>query len=192
MYDATSSDPHKYNIAVKTLRFLEVVNLTVGNVVCWLALGCTLVCFAVVVLRYAFDIGIIWLQELYVWQHALLFVLGAGPALTNNEHIRVDLITERLSSSKQAILEVMGICFLLMPFLAFIAFTTIPFVALSWMIGETTGQTGGLSAVYLLKGSLLVFVFLLGLQGLAGLLRNILFLLGENIQHVTRVKEDIV
>jgi len=167
------------NTAVTVLRFLEGINIRIGNVVCWLALGCALACFLVVVWRYAFDISIIWLQELYVWQHALLFILGAGPALTHNQHIRVDLITERCSARTRAVLELLGICFLLFPFLAFIGLTAWPFVAVSWATGETTGQAGGLPGVYLLKSALLMFVFLLALQGVAGLIRNVLVLSGR-------------
>ncbi|WP_158215767.1 TRAP transporter small permease subunit [Notoacmeibacter marinus] len=167
-------------IAVAVLRWLEGFNIKIGNVVCWLALGCALFCFLVVILRYAFGIGVIWMQELYVWQHALLFILGSGPALTHDKHIRVDLITESRSDKTRAALELLGICFLLFPFIAFIALTAWPFVLTSWATGETTGQSGGLSGVYLLKGSLLIFVLLLGLQGIVGLIRNTLVLSGHS------------
>jgi TRAP-type mannitol/chloroaromatic compound transport system permease small subunit len=176
MTDAQYVKARRSSVLVTILRFLEGINKVVGDVVCWLALGAALVCFAVVVLRYAFGIGIIWLQELYVWQHALLFMLGAGPAYLRNEHVSVDLFTENRSPKTRAILTLLGLVFLLLPFLGLVAMTSWSFASVSWRIGETSGQMGGLPGIYVMKFSLLVFVFLLAVQGVASAIRNILIL----------------
>ena len=49
-----------------------------------------LLVFAVVVLRYFFDTGWIWLQETILWMHALIFLLVAPYALEEDAHVRVD------------------------------------------------------------------------------------------------------
>lgn len=161
------------------IRLLETLNRAIGRWVAWLALGCVLTCFAVVVLRYGFGIGLIWLQEAYVWQHALLFMLGAGPAFVNGQHVRVDLLYQRQGRRRQALLDLVGCLLLLFPFLAVIGYESWGFAAMAWAIREGSGQTGGLPGVFLLKSSLLVFVGLIGLQGIATVLRSLLVLGGH-------------
>ena len=65
------------NAAIAFIRAVDRVNEVVGRVVAWLTFGTVAVCFLVVVLRYVFSIGFVWMQELYVWQHAVVFMAGA-------------------------------------------------------------------------------------------------------------------
>lgn len=57
---------------------VDTLNEWVGRGVAWLTLACVITCFAVVVLRYAFNVGYPWMQELYVWQHAIVFCSARG------------------------------------------------------------------------------------------------------------------
>jgi TRAP-type mannitol/chloroaromatic compound transport system permease small subunit len=68
----------------------------------WLTLACVLVCFTVVVLRYGFNVGFIWMQELYVWLHAIVFTGCAGYALKHDKHVRVDVFYARMSERGRA------------------------------------------------------------------------------------------
>ena len=80
----------------------EAINEWIGRAVAWLTLGCVLTCFAVVVLRYAFDIGRPWMQELYVWQHAIVFMVGAGYTMLHRGHVNVDVVYGRMSARGRA------------------------------------------------------------------------------------------
>ena len=73
------------------VKGVDVVNDWIGRTVAWLTLGCVLTCFAVVVLRYAFNVGFPWMQELYVWQHAAVFMAGAGYTMLHRGHVNVDV-----------------------------------------------------------------------------------------------------
>ena len=64
-------------MVARFIRFAEGTNSIIGKATAWLTLGCVLVCFVVVVLRYGFSISYVWMQDLYVWLHALVFMLGA-------------------------------------------------------------------------------------------------------------------
>src|SRR3546814_6925328 len=77
------------------VRFVDAVSDRVGRIVSWLTLGVVLVCFAVVVLRYAFSVGFVWMQDLYVWLHAAAFTIGASYAL---RHERSEEHTSELQS----------------------------------------------------------------------------------------------
>ena len=62
-------------------RVICAVNLVIGNLFSWLALGIVLVCFTVVVQRYVFAISFVWMQDLYIWLNGAMFTAVAGFAL---------------------------------------------------------------------------------------------------------------
>jgi TRAP-type mannitol/chloroaromatic compound transport system permease small subunit len=158
------------------VRSVDALNDWIGRTVAWLTLACVLTCFAVVVLRYAFDMGFPWLQELYVWQHATVFMAGAGYTMLHRGHVNVDVVYGRLGPRGQAWIDILGTIFFLFPWLVVIAVTSAPFVISSWQIREASSTANGMPAVYLLKSLLWVFCALLFLQGLALLVRRALFL----------------
>ena len=160
------------------IRAVDALNDWIGRTVAWLTLGCVLTCFSVVVLRYAFGTGFPWLQELYVWQHAVVFMAGAGYTMLHRGHVNVDVLYGRLGPRGQAWIDVAGTLLFLFPWLAVLASTSTPFVLSSWSVGEASSTAGGMPAVYLLKSLLWVFCALLFLQGLALLARRGLFLAG--------------
>ena len=62
-----------------------------GRTVAWLTLAMTLLTFGVVVLRYGFNQGWIWLQESVTYLHAAVFMVAAAWALQTDDHVRVDM-----------------------------------------------------------------------------------------------------
>ncbi len=158
---------------------IDGLNEWVGRAVAWLTAGCVLTCFAVVVLRYFFDTGYPWLQELYVWQHAAVFLAGAGYTMLHRGHVNVDVVYGRLGARARAWVDVGGTLLFLFPWLAVLALTSAPFVLESWRIREISSTADGMPAVYLLKSLLWVFCGLVFLQGLALLVRRGLFLAGR-------------
>jgi TRAP-type mannitol/chloroaromatic compound transport system permease small subunit len=163
----------------RAVHLIDRVNHGVGRVVAWLTLATVLICGAVVLLRYAAGIGFVWMQELYVWTHAMTFLLAAGFAYLLNAHVRVDIFYARMSDRGRAWVDLLGVVFLLMPWLALLAWTAWTYVSYSWQTNEVSVQSNGMPAMYVLKASMLGFVALLGLQGLAWIGRCVLVLGGR-------------
>jgi TRAP-type mannitol/chloroaromatic compound transport system permease small subunit len=161
------------------VRFVDALNDWIGRAVSWLTAGCVITCFAVVVLRYAFNMGFPWLQELYVWQHAAVFMAGAGYTMLHRGHVNVDVFYGSMSERRRAWVDIAGTLVFLFPWLAVIAFTSAPFVLSSWSIREPSSTADGMPALYLLKSLLWVFCAVLFLQGLALVTRRTLFLAGR-------------
>lgn len=161
------------------VRVVDGLNEWIGRAVAWLTLACVLTCFAVVVLRYGFNVGYPWLQELYVWQHAAVFLLGAGYTLLHGGHVNVDIFYGRMNPRRKAWLDIFGTLVFLFPWLAVIAFVSAPFILSSWAVRESSGGTDGMPALYLLKSALWAFCALLFVQGLALIARRALFLAGR-------------
>lgn len=146
------------------------------SAVVWLI---AIVCAVVVVLRYVFLMSFTWMQELYLWIHAVVFLAGASFAMLVNAHVRVDIAYNRWSLKTRIIVEILGAIFFTLPWLVILALLTYPFVLDSWKILEGSGQPNGLPGVYLLRTMLLVFCFLMILQCLAIIARGILALSGD-------------
>ena len=163
------------------VRGIDAINDWIGRTVAWLTLGCVLTCFAVVVLRYAFNVGFPWLQELYVWQHAAVFMAGAGYTMLHRGHVNVDVLYGQMNDRGKAWIDIFGTLVFLFPWLAVMASTSAPFVLSSWSIREPSSTADGMPAVYLLKSLLLIFCVLLFVQGLALIARRALFLAGHGI-----------
>jgi TRAP-type mannitol/chloroaromatic compound transport system permease small subunit len=164
------------------VRGIDALNDRIGRAVAWLTAGCVVTCFTVVVLRYAFDTGYPWMQELYVWQHAVVFMAGAGYTMLHRGHVNVDVVYGRLGERGRAWIDILGTLLFLFPWLAVLAFVARPFVLSSWAIREASSTAQGMPALYLLKSMLWVFCALLLLQGLALIVRRALFLAGRPIQ----------
>lgn len=164
------------------VRLIDAINEWLGRSVAWLTAGCVVTCFAVVVLRYVFNVGYPWLQELYVWQHATVFMAGAGYTMLHRGHVNVDVLYGSMPARRQAWIDILGTLVFLFPWLALIAVTSAPFVASSWAIREASSNADGMPAVFLLKSLLLVFCAVLFLQGLALIIRRVLFLAGQPLR----------
>jgi TRAP-type mannitol/chloroaromatic compound transport system permease small subunit len=162
------------------VRAVDALNEAVGRVAAWLTLATVLICAVVVVMRYAFSMGYIWLQELYVWTYAGVFMLGAGYTLLHDGHVRVDIFYARAGPRARALADLAGTVVFRMPFIVLTAWMSVPYVRASWRLGEESAQTGGMPGLYLLKTVLLVFCVLLGLQGLALAGRSLLTLTGHD------------
>jgi TRAP-type mannitol/chloroaromatic compound transport system permease small subunit len=148
----------------------------VGRAAIWLSLFLVLMQFAVVVMRYAFAVGSIWLSESLIYGHAALFLLAAGWTLQQNGHVRVDVFYSKMSGRGKAILDLLGALLLLLPFMAAIIIFALPYAARSWSIFERSRETSGLPFVYLLKSLIPLFALLMGLQGFSQAMRAVLLL----------------
>lgn len=158
------------------IRFAEWVNTQVGKVVGWLSLVTVLVCFLVVVQRYAFHSGFVWMQELYVWTYGLSFMLGAGYAFLAGRHVSVDIFSASWTPKFKAKMEILCSIVFLFPWLIITGYYTWGYFLASVRLLETSQQVGGMPGLYVLKGAILAFCILMGMQGLANCARAILVL----------------
>ncbi len=157
--------------AVRIARALDAIAGATGRAVAWLTLLMVIATVAVVVLRYGFGIGLIWLQESVTWMHAAVFMLGAAWTLKEDGHVRVDVLYRGFSSRGKAVVDLAGTLFLLLPTCAYLLYESLPYVASSWRVLERSREAGGLPALYLLKTVIPAMAALLMLQGVAEALR---------------------
>ena len=164
--------------AERLASLLDALSERIGHLVSWLTLVMVLATVAVVVMRYAAGMGLIWLQESINWMHALVFMLGAAYTLKADEHVRVDVFYRGMSERRKAAINLAGTILFLLPLCAFLVVESWQYVATSWRIAERSREAGGLPMIYLLKTVIPVMALLLALQGFSMVLRASLRLRG--------------
>lgn len=152
---------------------LDRFSSLLGKASAWLTLFMVLVTFVVVVLRYVFDVGLIWLQESVVWMHGFVFMVGAAYTLQQEEHVRVDIFYRDMSPRGRAWVDLIGVSVFLLPLCALLGWKAFDYVAVSWQLQEASRESGGLPypLIPLLKTILVVMPVMVGLQGVALLSR---------------------
>ena len=150
---------------------IDRLNAAIGRGAAWLCLLLVLVQFTVVLMRYLFGMGSIWLTETIIYGHAALFMLASAWTLREGGHVRVDIFYADAGPRWRALVDLCGSLLLLLPFMAVLAWFAFPYVSRSWAILETSRETSGLPWVYLLKTLIPAFALLMALQGVAQAIR---------------------
>ncbi|MEJ2623928.1 MAG: TRAP transporter small permease subunit [Pseudolabrys sp.] len=150
---------------------IDRLNTTIGRAAAWLALAVVLVQFALVVARYVFSYGSIWLTESVTYGHATLIMLAAAWTLKAGGHVRVDVFYAHAGARTRAVIDLAGSILLLLPFALTLLWLSVPYAGRSWAILERSQEVGGLPLVFLLKTLVPVFALLMALQGVAQAIR---------------------
>lgn len=164
---------------INVVRGADAITTVMGRVVSWMALGTVLVCFATVYTRYALNTNFTWLQDLYVWKHAAVIVLGAGYTIMMGGFVRVDIFYAKWSPQKRAWADLIQTILFLLPFTAVCAWTFWNLFFNSYRADEASMNPGGLPNLWILKSSLLLFAAAVLLQGIAIMARSVLVLSGR-------------
>ncbi|MET0168902.1 MAG: TRAP transporter small permease subunit [Aliihoeflea sp.] len=175
----TPFEDNLMGLIVFLIRAISGFNRVIGETFAWLSLAMVAICFTVVVQRYVFGFSIIWMQDLYVWLNGAMFTAVAGYALLRDSHVRVDIFYRPAPIPRKALVDLIGVVFFLIPFCWVVYVYSWNYIARSWRIGEGSANYGGMPGLYILKSFILVFVFVVLIQGIAMALRSILVLRGK-------------
>ena len=152
--------------APMVIRAINALNHAIGVVAAWMMFPVVLICFTVVILRYGFGIGFVWMQELFIWVHGAAFLSAAAYTFQNNAHVRVDVFYSRASERAKARINIIGVIFLLFVTCGVLFYVSFPQVMTSWKLGERSSSLSGLDYAYLLKSFVLVFCVTCILHGI--------------------------
>jgi TRAP-type mannitol/chloroaromatic compound transport system permease small subunit len=158
-------------------HLIDNINDTLCRWVSWFTLAMVITMLLIVVLRYGFDLGWIAMQESVMYLHAAVFLLGSAHTLRVNEHVRVDIFYRRFSPNKKAVVDIVGSVLFLLPVNIFIFIVSYDYVISSWQILEDSREAGGIPAVFILKSFILLFAAIMVCQGVAEILKNLVYLL---------------
>jgi TRAP-type mannitol/chloroaromatic compound transport system permease small subunit len=156
---------------------IDWLNAQVGKWVIWLILASTVISAINAVVRKAFNVSSNAYLEVQWYLFAGAFLLAAGYTLLHGEHVKIDVVSSRLSKRKQIWIDIIGFAFFLMPMCLAVLWFGTPFFLQGFRSGEVSSNAGGLIRwpVYLLMPTGFA---LLMLQGLSEFIKRIAFLRG--------------
>jgi len=163
-------------------RFADTIDrfmTTIGRGAAWLVLAIVVLQFALVLARYVFGLGSIWLTETVIYGHATLFLLASAWTLRAGGHVRVDVFYADASPRTRAIVDLAGALLLLLPFALVLLWLAVPYAARSWAVFERSQESSGLPLVFALKTLIPVFAVMMALQGVAQAVRAVQALTGK-------------
>ncbi len=158
-------------------RAIDWLNTKVGKYIIWLILASTVISGVNAIVRKVFNYSSNAFLEVQWYLFAASFLLAAGYTLLNGEHVKIDVISSRLSKRGQIWVDVIGFIFFLTPVCLAILWYGTPFFLKGFYSGEMSNNAGGLIRwpVYLMIP--LGFGLLL-LQGISELIKRVAFLHG--------------
>ena len=112
-------------------------------------------------LRYVLNTNFIFMQELVMYLHAFMFLFGISICLKEDTHVRIDVISNKLTKKTRDIIEVVGCLVFIIPFCIFVMYESTSMIMSSWIIMESSSEPGGLPLIYILKSSIYFFAMLL-------------------------------
>jgi TRAP-type mannitol/chloroaromatic compound transport system permease small subunit len=158
-------------------RLIDRCNEAVGRWVAWLVLAAVLVSAGNAVVRKLFNTSSNAFLEIQWYLFSAVFLLAAGHTLLRQEHVRIDVLSSRLSTRSRAWIDVFGLICFLLPLVVVVIGLSWPLVIRACVSGEMSGNAGGLVRWPVL--ALLPLGFgLLGAQGVSELIKRVAFLRG--------------
>lgn len=156
----------------KLTQVLDSFSEITGKLCSWFVMIMVLVTCLVVVMRYGLNMGSVFLQDIVLYLHGGLFLLGSAFALKRGSHVRVDIFYRNLSEKRKALIDLLGNLIFLQPVCWSILIFSWGYVEFSWRILEVSPEPDGLPFVYLQKSLLIVLAIFLALQSLSEIIKS--------------------
>jgi TRAP-type mannitol/chloroaromatic compound transport system permease small subunit len=158
-------------------RLIDRFSEFIGRWVAWLVLLAVLISTVNAVSRKAFNLSSNAFLEIQWYLFAAVFLLAAGYTLMRQEHVKIDVISGRLSKRAQIWIDIIGLSCFLLPFVVYISVLTMPLVTNAFVTSEMSSNAGGLIR-WPVFALLPLGLLLLGIQAISELVKRFAFLQG--------------
>ncbi len=164
-------------LLLKLSQLIDLISERVGKGAFWLVLIMTIISSANAVVRFIFNYSSNGLLEIQWYLFAAIFLLCSPYTLQKNEHVRIDVLSGKLSPRGLAVIDIIGTLFFMLPMVVLVLYLSVPLVVDSYHINEMSANAGGLIR-WPVKILLPIGFTLLALQGISELIKRVAFLMG--------------
>ena len=165
---------------LRTAGAIDAVNGSVARVACWALLANALLVAGNAIGRKFFSTSSPIIYDLQWHFFAAVVLLMAAYTLQRDEHVRVDILAQRLGERGMAWLDLAGIVLVLLPVCLLMAWVTTPSFVAAFVSGETRAsrEVGSDLPSWIIKSLVPAGFLLLALQGFAEAVRCVASLRG--------------
>lgn len=174
---------------IKIESFFHKISKCLGYLTAFATIAMVVNVFFDALTRYVFNWGSVGLQELE-W-HLLSFIIlfGIPYTLMEEGHVRVDVIFDRLSPKKRAVINIIGTILFVIIFSLLIGTGSIDFAVEAFVSGETSNDPGGLPYRWIVKAMIPFAFFLLAFMSLGYIVKNINLFRNDETAEEAKKKE---
>jgi TRAP-type mannitol/chloroaromatic compound transport system permease small subunit len=163
---------------IRLSRVIDSINERIGKAAAWAIVVAILVSAVNAFIRRIFGVSSNAWLELQWYLFGAVFMLCAAWTLRLNEHIRIDIVSSRLSKRGRDRIDLIGHLFFLFPFVALMLWLSIPYFAKSFASGEVSSNAGGL-LIWPAKGLILLGFISMTFQWLSELIKRVAIMQGR-------------
>ncbi|MBL8708013.1 MAG: TRAP transporter small permease subunit [Rhodospirillaceae bacterium] len=153
-------------------RGIDAVTAFIGRAVKWLILVAVLVSAGNAIIRKVFDSSSNAWLELQWYLFGAVFMLAAAYTLQQNEHIRIDVLSNHLAKRTRDWIDLVCHVVFLLPFVLMMVWLCVPFVIDSVASQEMSMNAGGL-IIWPAKAIILAGFVLLLAQAISEIIKRI-------------------
>ena len=164
--------------ALRLCYWLERAIDLIGRGTAWVCLFMVFLVAFNVILRYAFRIGPVSLQELEWHLMSPVALIGMSYAMRHGDHVRVDIFYDGFSDKVREIIDLLAALTAVVIALVLIKLS-FNFVYQAYWVGEGSPDPGGLPYRFLLRSFIPLGFALLSLQAMAQGIRSVVLLVGK-------------
>ncbi|HUH91828.1 MAG TPA: TRAP transporter small permease subunit [Casimicrobiaceae bacterium] len=158
-------------------RLIDRVTDRIGHAVYWLVLAAVLISAANATVRKVFNYSSNAYLEIQWYLFSVVFLFLAGYTLLNNEHVRIDIVTGRMSARVRAWIDILGTLLFLLPMAIIIMWLSWPVFVDAYERHEVSTNAGGL-IIWPARLMVPIGFALLIVQALSELIKRVAFLRG--------------
>jgi TRAP-type mannitol/chloroaromatic compound transport system permease small subunit len=158
-------------------RGIDAFTKWVGKRLAWLILVAVVVATVNAIIRKTFDVSSNSWLELQWLLFSIVFLFCAPWTLLDNEHIRIDIISNMMKKKLRDWVDVVGHAFFLIPLCIVMIITGGPFFMRSVEVNEQSSNAGGLPQ-WPAKSLIIIGFTLLLVQGISELIKRIAVMRG--------------
>ena len=180
MAQAISATTHH----VPIVTFLNGIVRRVVEAAAWFNVALIFLIIITVILRYGFHRNQLWLDwplvpmEELMWHfYSVPVMFGLAYAITNDSHIRIDLLRTIMSTRLRHIFEILGILLLLLPCLVILLDFSFDYAVYAFTHHESSQSTMGLPHRWIVKSVIPLTMLLMIIASIARLMEDSVLLL---------------
>ncbi len=162
---------------LKFSRGIDAFTKWTGKRLAWLILVAVVVATANAIIRKTFDLSSNSWLELQWLLFSIVFLFCAPWTLLDNEHIRIDIVSNMMKKRLRDWIDVVGHSFFLIPLCIVMIITGGPFFMRSVEVNEQSSNAGGLPQ-WPAKSLIIIGFTLLLVQGISELIKRIAVMRG--------------
>lgn len=126
-----------------------------------------------VIARYFFKTGSIAMQEMEWHLFSVIILLGMAYTLKEDGHVRVDLIYDRCTPKRKALINMIGVIAFILPIALLVGISSIDNAVEAFTSHEGSGDPGGLSNRWIVKALIPLSFLLLIITSIGFFIKNL-------------------